>query len=165
MFRYFNIWGWYVRCHITNSLFGMFISGGNWLVETVLPQVLRLHDDFCCPDSWWAYRKHLCIYIFKNLLFSHFRLGSPFWILQNYVILQGWDYMYMYSPGWPKSWAWYLSSFLLVFISPELIWAENLMSPLGLGLQWLLGTWQSTESHLWGQIVGLGNNCIMWGRA
>lgn len=33
--------------------------------------------------------KHLCIYIFKNLLFSHFRLGSPFWILQNYVILQG----------------------------------------------------------------------------
>ena len=29
----------------------------------------------------------------------------------------------------------FVISFLLVFISPELIWAENLISPLGLGLQ------------------------------
>lgn len=29
----------------------------------------------------------------------------------------------------------FVISFLLVFISPELIWAENLISPLALGLQ------------------------------
>lgn len=52
-------------------------------------------------------------------------------------------------------------SFLLVFISPELIWAESPGTRSAVTFRHR----HRAQSYLWGQIVGPGNNCITWDHA
>lgn len=143
MFRYFDIWGWCVRCHITNSLFGMFISGRNWLVKTVPAPSTE--------TSWWfllswflvsLYNRKIFMYLyFKKFTFQSFQIRQSFLDFSELRYSSGMRlYLYVQFRRTKVMGLVFVISFLLVFISPELIWAENLISPLVLGLEWLFGT-------------------------